>query len=677
MAVTSKNKGPTFRVAIPALSLLFVSSLLVAGGAQLPVGQEPFRAITAEEPFHVITPEVEESAPSRLISDGDCTFLQDPRPYTDDAELRYALRSDEMNRVIRWTVSLDGSSTGLADPATIHRNNFVDDEIFSRMASANIRSAPVAGDAEFLRRVTMDLTGRIPSPTDVTNFLADPSSSKRDTVIDALIASPEFTDKWTLFFGDLFQNNVSSTQVNRGALGRDAYYLYLKDAIAQNKPYDAIARDLITGVGDSFAVGPANWAVGNTISMGPIQDTYDGGAVDLGNMFMGISSVDCLLCHDGARHLDQVNLWGSKQTRQNMWGLAAYFSRTAIANVGVIGQKIVSDNTTGVYRLNTNSGNRTTRAPIGSTTTITPRYPFGTSSNPGSGIVQGETYRSAIARQVTADPQFSRAAVNYVWERLMVEAFVTPSNGFDMARLDPDNPPPAPWTLQPTNAQLLDRLARFFQSNGYNLRLLIGTIVKSNAYQLTSTYNGNWSASYVPYYARKYVRRLDSEEIADAITKATGISQTYTFASVASQSTLPPVQWAGQLPDTREPLNNNPVATFLNVFGRGDRDVNPRRFDGTVLQGLTAMNNTFVTSRIHRSNAGSRVAALLTQNGSDPAFLIRQLFLSTLSRPATDDEVNALIPTFTQQRTQQTGYQTPAENLQWVLLNRVQFLFNY
>jgi hypothetical protein len=328
----------------------------------------------------------------------------------------------------------------------------------------------------------------------------------------------------------------------------------------------------------------------------------------------------------------------------------------------------VSDNTTGVYRLNTNNGNRSPRLPIGGRTTITPRYPYGTTDSPGSGIQAGENYRQAIARQITGDLQFSRAAVNYIWERLMGEAFVTPSNGFDLARLDPNNPPAAPWTLQPTNARLLDVLARDFQGNGYDLRGLIATIVKSSAYQLSSTYNGAWDPSYVPYYARKYVRRLDAEEIHDAIVKATGITPNYTFNT---PSTLPPVQWAMQLPDTREPTTNNAVVQFLNAFGRGDRDVNPRRFDGSVLQGLTLMNNNFVMQKIHNANAGSRVRTLLAAN-TDPASIIRQLYLHTLSRPATDAEVNALVATY-----QQLGNTAATEDLQWVLLNRLQFLFNY
>ena len=219
----------------------------------------------------------------------------------------------------------------------------------------------------------------------------------------------------------------------------------------------------------------------------------------------------------------------------------------------------------------------------------------------------GENYREALARQITGDLQFSRAIVNYIWEKFMVEAFVSPSNTFDLARLDPNNPPPAPWTLQPTNPELLDALARWFQQNRYDLRALMSLITKSSAYQLSASYPGTWDIAYVPYYARKYVRRLDAEEIHDAIANATGIPGNYTLAN------LPPVQWAMQLPDTREPRSNGAVAAFLNSFGRGDRDTTFRRSDGSMLQTLNMMNNTFVMSRIHQNNQGSRVQVLLVR----------------------------------------------------------------
>jgi hypothetical protein len=660
------NKRGVLRVAVPALTLLAASSLWVAG-AQGP-GRLP---VERERTFSVTTGgDTDADIPQAIVNEANCSFLQDPLRHTEDQEYRNAMRSSGINRAIRWTVSLDGTTTGIVNPNDIRRNNFIDDEIFTRMASANIRSAPLSGDAEFLRRVTLDLTGRIPTAAEVSSFLADGNSNKRDTRIDALIASPEFVDKWTMFFGDLFQNNVTSAQVTRGVQGRDAFYTYIKNAIAQNTPYDAIARTLMTASGDTFAVGQANWPVGNTVSMGPAQDTYDGAAVDVASMFMGINAVDCILCHDGPRHLDQVSIWGTAQTRMNMWGFAAYFSQTRMTRNGTTGSTVVSDDPTLVgYRLNTNAGNRVPRQPVNGISNVPPRYPFSTSGNPGSGILSGESRRAAIARLITADLQFSRATANYVWEKLMVEPLVSPSNGFDLARLDPNNPPPAPWTLQPTNPQLLDRLARDFQTNGYDLRTLIGKIVKSSAYQLSSTYNGEWRPNYVTYYARKYVRRLDAEEIHDAVVRATGIQPTYTFTSPGTP--LPAVQWAMQLPDTREPTTNNAVVTFLNAFGRGDRDVNPRRFDGSVLQGLTLMNNTFVTQKIHNANMGSRVRTLLASS-TDPNYIINQLYLNTLSRPATTAEISAVLPNY-----QQLGNLAATEDLQWVLLNRLQFLFNY
>jgi hypothetical protein len=184
--------------------------------------------------------------------------------------------------------------------------------------------------------------------------------------------------------------------------------------------------------------------------MGPAQDTYDGQAVHLSQTFLGLSATDCLLCHDGARHLDSLNLWGKTQTRMNMWGLSAFFARTRMQRTTVpeatYAKYIVSEATTGDYTLNTTVGNRTARQPQGGLNRVQPRYPFNGEVPPPN-----KDRRLALADIVTNDPQFSRAIVNYIWAEFMVEPFVSPTNGFDLARLDPQNPPPAPWTLQPTN----------------------------------------------------------------------------------------------------------------------------------------------------------------------------------------------------------------------------------
>ncbi|MGH9841329.1 MAG: DUF1549 domain-containing protein, partial [Blastocatellia bacterium] len=557
-------------------------------------------------------------------------------------------------------------------PQDIPRKNFIDNILFDKMARDNVMSAAVSTDEEFIRRVYLDITGRIPSAQDVTDFLKDTNANKRDVLVDKLIGSPEFVDKWTMFFGDLFRNNARSVNVQRYTGARDAFYNYIKNSIAANKSYTQMATEMIASNGDNFVDGQVNHIVGGIVPMGPQQDTMDGSAVNSASMFLGINAVDCLLCHDGAGHLDQVNLWGSQRTRAEGWGMSAFFARTrrqrqSLSQQPNYAKYVVSENTTGEYMLNTNFGNRQTRAPIDGKNTVDPKYIFG-----GGGLNQGENRRQALARHITTDIQFSRAAVNYIWEKLMVEALVSPSNAFDPARLDPAATLPEGWALQPANAELLVALAQDFKTNGYSIRSLIATITKSSAYQLSSQYPGQWSLALVPYYARKYARRLEAEEIHDAILKSSGIGVTYQLRDTLNANTFT-VNWAMQLPDTSEPRGNG-VTTFLNTFIRGDRDVKPRSQEPSIQQALQLMNNTFVMTRIHQNNAGSNTARLLADASLTPQQIVTQLYLSTLSRNPSQSELDKLTPLF---ETGSMGRRGATEAVQWSLLNKMDFIFNY
>src|SRR5262249_17385473 len=159
----------------------------------------------------------------------------------------------------RTTEALSGNSAqdglSLVQATDLQRKNFIDDILFGRMERDGIASAPLCTDEEFLRRVSLDLTGRIPSPDDVTSFLQDQNPSKRDTLVDRLIGSPEYVDKWTMFFGDLYKNTIAPTNITLYADGRDAYYNYIKNAIAENKNYAIVAREMIDHDGDSFVNG--------------------------------------------------------------------------------------------------------------------------------------------------------------------------------------------------------------------------------------------------------------------------------------------------------------------------------------------------------------------------------------------------------------------------------------
>jgi hypothetical protein len=624
------------------------------------------------------------------LTGSDCSYLKAPENFRG-AQARRRVAVSESTEAISH--KLGDAELALVQASSVPRKNVIDNILFDRMARDGIASAPLSTDEEFLRRASLDLTGRIPSAEDVTKFMEDQNPNKRDLLVDNLINSPEFVDKWTMFFGDLFKNTQAATNINLFFGGREAYYTYIKNAVAENKNYAIVAREMIDHNGDSFLNGEVNFIVLGNVPMGPVQDTYDGLAVRVATTFLGLSSMDCLLCHDGAGHLDAVNLWGSKTTRADAWGMSAFFARTnrATQNVATNYNKyIITERTTGEYQLNTSSGNRQPRAPLNGRNSVAPRYPFG-----GGGLAAGENRRQALSRMVVEDKQFARASVNYIWEELMVEALVSPSNTFDLARLDPNAQMPDGWALQPANPELLEALADEFRNNGHDIRYLVGLIAKSSAYQLSSRYPGTWRLDYVPYYARKYVRRLDAEEIHDAIVKATNQPPLTTYRDTNSQNQtilgfpimdqnnqyVRSVQWAMQLPDTVEPRSNGASAGFMNLFLRGNRDSNLRSDDASILQALSLMNNTFVTNRIHQGNRvlppnsaeiPSAVRKLLADASLSNEQIVTQLYLNTLSRYPSDAEKAKLLPYFTSM-----GKTAATESIQWTLLNKVDFSFNY
>jgi hypothetical protein len=639
-----------------------VLAILALLSAEIGIGQE-------NEVAKFIGQEIEVGKFRPSPTAADCTYLLNQDEFLISPELHRAEISKWTETVARrpQTYTMQVAD---ATPARMPRKTFIDEHIFGRMERDGIRPAPLASDLEFVRRVYFDLTGRPPSNSDLFAFVNDTNPNKRDALIDKLVWSYEFLDKWTMFFGDLYRNNATAANVTRFQQGRDAFNAYIYQAISANKPYDEMARDLIAGEGDNLTYGNVNWLVGTTVPMGPAQDTYDGGAVNVAQMFLGINVVDCLLCHDGARHLDELNLWGKNETRMNLQGLSAFFSRTRMSRQQY-GQNssrfIVTHATAGDYMLNTNSGNRQPRVTVNGLNRVMPKYPW----NGGTTTPANASRIHTLSWAVTSDIQFSRAAVNYIWEQFMVEPFVSPSNSFDLARLDPNNPPPAPWKLQPTNPELLDAMAKWFQQSGYNLRLLMMTITKSNAYQLSSGYPGEWRPEYVPYYARKFVRRLKAEEIHDAIVQATWILPNYTMDYNESLFPLPSVSWAMKFPDTTEPRSNNAVAQFLNAFGRGNRDGTLRDGSGSVLQALNMMNHSFVMNRIHANNNGSNIQWILRYT-TNRTTIVEHLFLSTLSRPPTPEEYAVASEVM-----QWLGTTRGAEAIQWSLLNKLEFIFNY
>jgi len=561
-----------------------------------------------------------------------------------------------------------GTRTGGA--AAAGQLGMIDQYLFSAMQDADVQPAEPTTDWEFIRRATLDLTGRIPLPVTVLSFVADTTPNKRATLVSQLIASPQWVDKWTMYFGDLFKNNSSNSQINRYQGGVEAFYTYIKSSLAADKPYDQMTRELITALGsNSFTTGEINYNVGGVVTGGPIQDIFDQQTANIADTFLGIAHQNCLLCHNGEGHLTGLSLWGEQQTRVGGWGMAAFLAHTYTSTTTAPGTTTtvwsVTDSSTKAntnYKLNTTTGNRPPRQPIGTVTSIAPSYIF-TGETPQA----GENYRTAFARIITADPQFARATVNYMWAYFFGVGLVDPPDTFDPLRLDPDNPPPAGWTLQPSNPRLLNALTQAFIANKYDLQWLMTQIVNSNAYQLSSRYEGTWNDAWYSLYARKMVRRLWGEEIHDAVAISSNNLPSYKLTTYGT------ITYAMQFP---EPVGipdgtSGNISGFLDSFLRGNRDDQPRSEDGSILQALNLMNDSFIMTRTSPTTPATGL--LPTSLKLTNTQLVNTLFLAVLSRYPTTQEMTIALGNLASTATRSAE----AQNLLWSLYNKVDFTFNY
>jgi hypothetical protein len=308
---------------------------------------------------------------------------------------------------------------------------------------------------------------------------------------------------------------------------------------------------------------------------------------------------------------------------------------------------------------------------------VPPQYIF-TGVSPQS----GEDYRLSLARNITGDVQFARATVNYLWAYFFGRGIVDPPNTFDPARLDPDNPPPDPWTLQPSNPRLLNALAQHFIASGYNLKALMKEIVNSETYQLSSQYPGEWKAEYEPYFARKFVRRLWGEEIVDGVTQATGSMPCATQASgVCTVPGYTVTGWtelnmgrpfyAMQFPDVVN--TEGTTNTFLDSFIRGNRDDRPRGGEGSILQALGMMNATLLENKLSLTGALSGPLMKATVGMTNNTDVVNNLFLNILSRYPSASEMNTAKASLSTATVRNNAIQ----DLAWSLFNKVDFVFNY
>ena len=349
------------------------------------------------------------------------------------------------------------------------RNNFIDDEILKSLAVLGLEPSPTAVDAAFLRRVSLDLTGRLPSAERVNVFLADVMPGKRKALVDELIRSEEFSEYWTFQFAKLLRIRPQRDD-GQGAL---TYHRWLASQIRDNVNYKELARSLIMATGDSHTSGPPNFY--RTVA-GPREQ-----AEFMSELFMG-SRLRCANCHN-----HPLDRW----TQNDYHGLAAIFAKIERG-------RIVSEKPSG--------------------RTIHPR-----TLEPAIQRIPGERFlanatdnsRKQLADWLTeaSNPYFAKAIVNRLWKRMMGRGLVEPVDDFRD-------------TNPATHPALLDKLATDLIENGYSLRHSLRVIATSDAYaRSANAIEQNKDDD--RFYAHAIRRPLEPEVLADAISDVVGIADKY------------------------------------------------------------------------------------------------------------------------------------------------------
>ena len=505
----------------------------------------------------------------------------------------------------------------------------IDRLIAERWAEVGVVPARPADDAEFLRRVSLDLNGRIPTGGEARAFLDDPRADKRGRLVDRLLDGPAYITHLTdVELRLLIPEVETDPAVQQLAPALEAW---LREQITANAGGDRIARAILTAPATQGRPGPLPSGMAAS-TPGPSPLPYflakdvrsENLAASSARLFLGLR-LECAQCHD-----HPFATW----TRDQFWGYAAFFAGLERGEV--------DDGTVGSIR--EQADRRELSIP-------------GTDRVVQAALLDGgpprfrpsESPRVALADWMTSpeNPYFARAAANRIWARLFGVGLVDPVD--DMGD---DNPPSHP--------KLLEALARSFAEHGFDRKFLTRAIVLSRPYQLTSDGSGTGSGPSpgeedAALFARMRVRGLTAEQLYDSLVQAIGLPH----------EELGPGRFSAGV--------DSPRGEFLEKFARLDEGA--AESETTILQALALMNGRLVTGAT-ALDRGATLVAVAEAPFLDPVGRVEALFLATLSRRPRPEESARLVAYLS--RGGATGDRREAlSDVFWALLNSPEFLLNH
>ncbi len=554
----------------------------------------------------------------------------------------------------------------------------VDTAVFAKLKALNLPPSVECDDATLLRRVTLDLTGTLPTAEQARAFPAEKAKDKRAKLIEQLLASPEFVDYWTLQLADLFQNRKERDHDVRGAKGVRAFHTWLRGEVAANRPWNELTREVLTARGSEAEHPEIGYFIYNVGEKRNIEESETPDAV--AQTFLG-TRIGCARCHNHPLE---------KYTQDDFYHFAAFFSKVqmkrtdsekgfTVLNISTQEEEEQKKRLGEAEKGFTEATNAMMKAEgaemvqakkkmaeqqkkleearlqlqkvsLKMPTVTQPRTKKPMAPQPldrqSFAFEAGQDPRAQLAEWITnpKNPLFSGAMVNRLWKHFLGTGLVEPVDD-----LRASNPP--------TNPELWKQLNAEFVQSGYDLRQVMRLILNSRTYQLSSsTRPGNETDK--KFYSHYYARRLPAEVMLDAIARATGVPDEYKGYPVGTR--------AVQLPEP------GVSSYFLTLFGRSDRVTAcacERNGEVTLPQLLHLQNGDATVKKVRADS--SRLKSLL-QEQTDDAKLIEELFLTTMSRRPTADELASVKKAMGAEDREEAF-----RDLFWALLNSKEFAFNH
>jgi hypothetical protein len=507
------------------------------------------------------------------------------------------------------------------------RKNYLDDLVLKKLEALHIPPSPGCTDAEFIRRAYLDAAGILPTPDEVRTFVTDPAPDRRARLVDALLARPEFGDYWAYKWSDVLL--ISSRRLPQQ--GMWAFHQYVRQSVADNKPWDQFAREILTARGSNLQNGAANYFVLHK----DLTDLTETTAVT----FLG-TSLTCCRCHN-----HPLEKW----TQDQYWSLANLFSRVVLKNGDRAGEVVVLSQSTG--------------------DALHPRR--GVAMPPAPLDARALAFDSAVDRRqyfaawLTSpdNPYFARALVNRVVHNFLGRGLVEAED--DLRQTNP-----------PSNEALLDALAKDFVAHHYDVKHLIHMVMNSATYQRSSNpVPGNEKDD--RFYSHYLIRRLPAEVVLDAYSQVTGVPTMFnqvllgSSGGVQNTSDFPSGTRALQLPDALV------VSHFLDAFGRPERSQTcscERQQESSVTQALHLNNGKTLNEKLRAKNC--RIEQWLKDSVGDEEAVGRTFMLALCREPTAAERRHFTMLMAEAARDRQSTRREALEDLFWAVLTGREFLFN-